>query len=93
MNHSLKEFIIQSDNGEFKSDAVLEFLKSVGGNRRTCCAYTPEVMAYIERLWGIIDTMATAIMIDKKLPEPFWELAQKYALDIIHCCNACSSVS
>ena len=82
VNHGLKEFIIQSDNGEFKSDAVLEFLKSVGGNRRTCCAYTPEVMAYIERLWGIIDTMATAMMIDKKLPEPFWELAQKYALDI-----------
>ena len=74
--------MIQSDNGEFKSDQILEFLHSVGGERRTCCAYTPEIMAFIERLWGIINSMATAMMVEKQLPEQYWQFAQHYALDI-----------
>ena len=81
-SHQLKDFVIQSDNGEFKSDAILSYLNSVGGSRRTCCAYTPEIMAFIERLWGIINSMATAMIIDKQLDETFWEFAQAYALDI-----------
>ena len=81
-SHGLKDFVVQSDNGEFKSDAILKFLHSVGGDRRTCCAYTPEIMAFIERLWGIINSMASAMLIDKGLPEEFWEFAQNYALDI-----------
>ena len=64
------------------SEEILKYLRSVGGDRRTCCAYTPEIMAFIERLWGIIHSMASAMMIDKKLDECYWELAQMYALDI-----------
>ena len=82
LNHGLKEFVVQSDNGEFASDSVLAFLKSVGGDRRTCCAYTPEIMAFIERLWGVINSMARAMMLEKNLNECYWEFAQVYALDI-----------
>ena len=39
-------------------------------------------MAFIERLWGIINSMASAMIIVKKLSEEYWELAQNYALDI-----------
>ena len=73
---------MQSDNGEFKSNTILKYLHSVGGERRTCCAYTPEIMAFIERLWGIINSMASAMMIDKQLDDSYWEFAQNYALDI-----------
>ena len=45
VNDGLKAFIIQSNNGEFKSNAMLEFLHSVGGERLACCAYSPEAMA------------------------------------------------
>ena len=81
-SHGLKDFVVQSDNGEFVSDKILTFLHKVGGERRTCCAYTPEIMAFIERLWGIINSMASAMLIDKKLDEHYWEFAQNYALDI-----------
>ena len=40
----LKAFTIQSDNGEFMSNAVLDFLHSVGGERLTCCASSPEAI-------------------------------------------------
>ena len=66
-SHGLKDFVVQSDNGEFVSDKILTFLHKVGGERRTCCAYTPEIMTFIERLWGIINSMASAMLIDKKL--------------------------
>ena len=82
LNHGLKEFVVQSDNGEFVSNNILSFLKSVGGDRRTCCSYTPEIQAFIERLWGIIHNMASAMMIDKGLSEEYWQLAQEYACDI-----------
>ena len=39
-------------------------------------------MSFIERLWGIINNMATAMLLDKGLPTVYWEYAQKYALDI-----------
>ena len=39
-------------------------------------------MSFIERLWGIINSMASAMMIDKQLDQSFWEFAQAYALDI-----------
>ena len=71
--------MIQSDNGEFKSDAVEKYLHSVGGSRRVCCAYTPELMAVIERLWGTIHNMATALLIESGLSESYWVYAQAYA--------------
>ncbi len=52
--HGLKDFTIQSDNGEFKSEAVLKFLLSVGGSRLTCCAYAPETQSAIERIPAVI---------------------------------------
>ena len=45
VTHNLREFVIQSDNGEFKSDAVMKYLLSVGGTRLTCCAYSPETQS------------------------------------------------
>ena len=39
---NLKTFIVQSDNGEFKSDIAFIFLLAVGGDRLTCFAYSPE---------------------------------------------------
>jgi hypothetical protein len=50
-SHGLKDFVLQSDNGECKSNEICKYLKSIGGELRTCCAYTPEIMAFIERLW------------------------------------------
>ena len=49
--HDLKLFVVQSDNGEFKSNAVLEFLRSVGGERLTCCVYSPESDSKIKCIW------------------------------------------
>ena len=82
VNHGLREYVVQSDNGEFVSDNILSFLKSVGGERRTCCSYTPEIQAFIERLWGIIHNMASAMLIDKGLSEEYWQYAQEYSADI-----------
>ena len=53
--------MLQSDNGECKSNEICKYLKSIGGELRTCCAYTPEIMAFIERLWGVINSMASAM--------------------------------
>ena len=74
--------MIQSDNGECRSDEICKYLTSVGGELRTCCAYTPEIMAFIERFWGTINSMASAMIVDKGLPSEYWEYAQNYALDI-----------
>ena len=46
------------------------------------CIYTGNNGIYRERLWGIINSMASAMLIDKGLPEEFWEFSQNYALDI-----------
>ena len=67
--HDLKTFVAQSNNGEFKSNAVLEFLRSVGGERLTCCSYSPESNSKIERVWGALYNMSSAMLIEKKLPE------------------------
>ena len=82
VSHGLKDFVVQSDNGEFKSNVVKEYLLSVGGDRLTCCAYAPETQSVIERLWGTITNMSSAMMISKKLPECYWEFASAYAAEI-----------
>ena len=76
-SHRLKDFIIQSDRGECKSETVKSFIRSVGGLLRTCCAYTTETMAFIEKLRGIINSMATAMLLDECLSTAYWEYAQK----------------
>ena len=76
-SHGLKDFIIQSDSGECKSEAAKSFIRSFGGVLRTCCAYTTETMAFIEKLRRIINSMATAMLLDKCLPTAYWEYAQK----------------
>ena len=67
--HDLKTFVIQSDNGEFKLNAVLDFLTSVGGEHLTCCACSPESNSRSERIWGILHNMTSAMLIAKNLPE------------------------
>ena len=78
----MRDFVVQSDNGEFKSDSVLKFLLSVGGNRLTCCAYAPETQAAIERIWGILHNMSSCMLIGKKLPDHYWQFASAYACKI-----------
>ena len=79
VNHGLKEFVIQSDNGEAKSKKVIEFLRVNGGALLTCCSYSPETNSKIERVWRTIHDMSTALMLNRKLPEQFWALAMRYA--------------
>ena len=59
VNHGLKEFTIQSDNGEAKSKRVIEFLQANGGALLTCCSYSPETQSKIERVWRTIHDMST----------------------------------
>ena len=82
VSYKLTDFVVQSDNGEFKSESVLKFLLSVGGNRLTCCAYSPETQSAIERIWGILHNMSSAMLIGKKLSEPYWQFASDYACEI-----------
>ena len=82
INRGLKDFCVQSDNGEFCSDGIADYLHSVDGERRTCCAYSPEIMAFIKRLWDIISNMATSLMSENQLPEQYWKSAQNYSLEI-----------
>ena len=68
--------------GFFSADAVnsLRYLTGHCGNTDyTHCAYTPEIMAVIERIWGTIHNMASAMMIEKVMAEPYWEHTQQYA--------------
>ena len=76
--HNLKTLIVQLDNGEFKSNAVLEFLQSVGGERLTFRAYSPESKSKIERVWGVLHNTSSAMLIEKKLPKCYCEWAQDY---------------
>ena len=82
VSYKLTDFVVQSDNGEFKSESMLKILLSVGGNRLTCCAYSPETQSAIERIWGILHNMSSAMLIGKKLPEPYWQFASDYACEI-----------
>ena len=82
VTHNLKDFTVQSDNGEFKSDAVLKILLFVGGSRMTCCAYAPETQAAIERIWGIVHNLSSCMLIGKKLPDQYWLFASASACKI-----------
>ena len=75
----MKTFVIHSDNGEFKSDAILDFMRSVESKRVTCCASSPESNSRIERIWRILHNLTRAMLIKKKLPECYWEFVQDYA--------------
>ena len=77
--HGLKDFVVQSDWGEFKSDAVQKLLQQYDGKRKICCAYSPETQSRIERTWRTNVELASAMLLAKKLPEPFWEDASRYA--------------
>ena len=79
VNRVLKDFVIQSDNGEAKSNKVIQVLQANGGTLLTSCSYSPETNSKIERVWRTIHDMATALLLQKKLHEQYWELAQRYA--------------
>lgn len=51
----------------------------MGGALLTCCSYSPETNSKIERVWRTIHDMATAMLLQMKLPEQYWELAQRHA--------------
>ena len=82
VNYGLNGFTLQSDNGEMKSERVNKFLQEKGGVLLTCCSYAPETQSKIERVWRTIQNMATAMLLEMKLPEPYWALAQRYACQI-----------
>jgi hypothetical protein len=77
--HGLKDFIIQSDTGEFVSQEVEAILSENGGALRHGSPYTPETQAVIERLWRTVTELATTMLIAAQLPEPYWEDATEYA--------------
>eukprot|EP01038_Epipyxis_sp_PR26KG_P014695 gene14695-19743_t len=82
VQHGLKSFIFQSDNGEFSSNAVREMVRSHGGTPQTSSAYCPELQSMIERVWRTIHEMAATMLGASKLPEPFWEYAVLYAVQL-----------
>jgi hypothetical protein len=77
--HGLKDFIIQSDTGEFVSREIEGILAENGEYLRHGAPYTPETQAVIERLWRTITELATTMMLAANLPEPYWEDATEYA--------------
>ena len=77
--HGLKDFIIQSDTGEFVSREIEGILAENGGVLRHSSPYTPETQAVIERLWRTVTELATTMLLAAQLPEPYWEDATEYA--------------
>jgi hypothetical protein len=77
--HGLKDFIIQSDTGEFVSREIEQILAENGGVLRHSSPYTPETQSVIERLWRTVTELATTMLLAAKLPEPYWEDATEYA--------------
>jgi len=71
--------VIISDNGEFKSDRVHEFLANHGIRQMFTCPYTPEHNGLIERLWRTLHTMASAMMNEKHVMPELWEEAHNTA--------------
>ena len=81
--HSLRDFIIHSDVGEFQSDKIRSMVRSYGGEIQKGSAYTPEHQCFIERAWRTIKEMASTMIIAAGLSEQYWECAQMYAM-LIH---------
>ena len=81
--HSLRDFIIHSDVGEFQSDKIRAMVRSYGGEIQKGSAYTPEHQCFIERAWRTIKEMASTMIIAAGLSEQYWECAQMYAM-LIH---------
>ena len=75
----LGDFIMQSDNGEFRSNIIESFINEKGGKVFHSCSYTPETQAIIERLWRTITELASTMLSVARLPEPYWEEATKYS--------------
>jgi len=70
---------IVSDNGEFKSVRVKEFLSAHGIRQLFTCPYTPEHNGLIERLWRTLHSMASTMMYEKHVLPELWEEAHKTA--------------
>eukprot|EP01036_Dinobryon_divergens_P045062 gene45062-60162_t len=57
-------------------------VRSHGGTPQTSSAYCPELQSMIERVWRTIHEMAATMLGASKLPEPFWEYAVLYAVQL-----------
>ena len=77
--HYFKTVVVQSDNGEFKSNAVLDFLRSARGDHFTCIAYCPESKSKIEGVYGVLHKITSAMLVEKNLTKCYWEFAQDHA--------------
>ena len=69
-------FII--DGGEAASIKVEDIMTRHGAVYKKTLAYIAEQDSLIERVWGTIGTMARAVLADAKLPEMYWEEANRY---------------
>jgi hypothetical protein len=49
--HNTKTFVMQSDNGEFRSDKITSMIEALGGSLVTTAPYAPDTNARIERFW------------------------------------------
>jgi len=72
-------YTIISDNGEFKSNRVKEFLSMHGVRQLFTCPYTPEHNGLIERLWRTLHTMASTMLNEKRVRPDLWEEAHRTA--------------
>ena len=69
---------VHTDNGEFNSKDIYEFLLRHGVYSMLTCPCTPEHNAVIERIWRTISEAAIAMMLTAELPGMFWQEARKY---------------
>ena len=68
------------DNGESKSEAIDNLMRSYNILQRYTTYNTPEYNAIIERFWRTLNEMATALLLSSGLPDTFWEDAMVWAL-------------
>ena len=76
---NLGMIFVHTDDGEFNSKDIYEFLLRHGVYSMLTCPYTPEHNAVIERIWRTIIEAAFAMMLTAELPEMFWQEARKCA--------------
>ena len=74
----IKDFTIWSDVGEATKHSISDLVNLHGGKMYHSCAYTPETMAVIERLWRTMTEMSSVMLLSSGLSEPFWEDATRY---------------
>ena len=70
---------VHTDNGEFNSKEIHDYLLVHGVYSMLTCPYTPQHNAVIERIWRTITEAAIALLLTAELPETYWQEARKCA--------------